>query len=567
MGSSSEDDSEISDSDIGSYKEKTFDELKAEKYKVKISNDIYRCPFCLGKKKQHHDYKGLLQHSSGVGKGSANRRAKQKANHLALAKYMETCLAKESDVSLRKTNEPDPTKAIVALEPETKPEQEDLFVWPWTGIIVNILTKPRDEDADLMKREFSKFNPVTVQTLWSRTDQKGYAIIDFNRDWAGFKDAIAFEKEFESKRRGKKNWNDWKSDPGSRCYGWVARSADYHLEGKIGQHLRDNGEVKTIADIVKEAAEKKQKKVADLTSKIDAKNEHLNEMQSKYNTTSMSLDRLMEEKERLQQNYNEEIKKVQRSARERTHRILYESEQLKRDLDSRRRDIDHWSKELNKREAFNERQRRRLDEDMSKSVMQNNSLDMASMEQKKADENVLRLIEDHKREKEDALNKILQLEKKLDAKQKLELEIEELKGNLQVMKHMGGEDDQNVQEKMKEIDDELKDKIEEMESLETLNQTLLVKERKSNDELQEARKELIGEIVNKEDEKLIRVRQELGDEVCEAIITALKEMNEANPSGRYIVRELWNLKEQRKATLKEVIAYILKKLRMNKRKR
>ncbi|KAF5189451.1 Factor of dna methylation, partial [Thalictrum thalictroides] len=492
MGSSSEDDSEISDSDIDSYKEKTYDELKAGKYKVKISNDIYRCPFCLGKKKQHHDYKGLLQHSSGVGKGSASRRAKQKANHLALAKYMETCLAMETEVSLGKTNEPDPAKAIVALEPDTKPEQEDIFVWPWTGIIVNILTKPRDEDADLIKREFSKFNPVNVQTLWSRTDQKGYAIIDFYRDWAGFKDAIAFEKEFESKRRGKKNWNDWKSDPGSRWYGWVARAEDYHLEGKIGQHLRNNGEVKTIADIVKEAAEKKQKKVADLTSKIDAKNEHLNEMQSKYNTTSMSLDRLMEEKEKLQQNHNEEIKKLQRSARERTHRILYESEQLKRDLDSRRRDIDYWSKELNKREAFNERQRRKLDEDMSKSVMKNNSLDMASMEQKKADENVLRLIEDHKREKEAALNKILLLEKKLDAKQKLELEIEEMKGNLQVMKHMGGDDDQKIQEKMKEIDEELKDKIEEMEGLEALNQTLLVKERKSNDELQEARKELVS---------------------------------------------------------------------------
>ncbi|KAF5189775.1 Factor of dna methylation, partial [Thalictrum thalictroides] len=133
-------------------------------------------------------------------------------------------------------------------------------------------------------------------------------------------------------------------------------------------------------------------------------------------------------------------------------------------------------------------QRRKLDEDMSKSVMKNNSLDMASMEQKKADENVLRLIEHHKREKE----AILLLEKKLDAKQKLELEIEEMKGNLQVMKRMGGDDDQKIQEKMKEIDEELKDKIEEIDDLEALNQTLLVKEHKSNNELQEARKELIS---------------------------------------------------------------------------
>jgi hypothetical protein len=96
------------------------------------------------------------------------------------------------------------------------------------------------------------------------------------------------------------------------------------------------------------------------------------------------------------------------------------------------------------------------------------------------------------REKEDALKKILQLEKQLDAKQKLELEIQQLKGQLQVMKHMGGEEDSTVKQKMDELTSELNEKIEEMEDMEALNQTLVVKERKSNDELQEARKELIS---------------------------------------------------------------------------
>jgi len=95
------------------------------------------------------------------------------------------------------------------------------------------------------------------------------------------------------------------------------------------------------------------------------------------------------------------------------------------------------------------------------------------------------------REKEEAYNKILLLEKQLDAKQKLEMEIEELKGKLQVMKHLGEEDDTAVQKKIKEMNDELQEKIENLESVETMNQTLIVKERQSNDELQEARKELI----------------------------------------------------------------------------
>lgn len=95
------------------------------------------------------------------------------------------------------------------------------------------------------------------------------------------------------------------------------------------------------------------------------------------------------------------------------------------------------------------------------------------------------------REKEAALKKILQLEKQLDAKQKLELEIQQLKGKLEVMKHMGGEEDSAVKKKIDEMSEQLKDKIEELEDTEALNQTLVIKERKSNDELQEARKELI----------------------------------------------------------------------------
>lgn len=83
------------------------------------------------------------------------------------------------------------------------------------------------------------------------------------------------------------------------------------------------------------------------------------------------------------------------------------------------------------------------------------------------------------------------MEKQLDAKQKLEMEIEELKGKIQVMKHLGNEDDAAVQKKMKEMDDELEQKVDSLTDLEYLNQTLVAKERQSNDELQEARKELI----------------------------------------------------------------------------
>ena len=67
-----------------------------------------------------------------------------------------------------------------------------------------------------------------------------------------------------------------------------------------------------------------------------------------------------------------------------------------------------------------------------------------------------------------------------------------MKGALQVMQHMEGDEDTEMKRKMEAIQEELKDKEEELDGLEELNQALIVKERKSNDELQGARKELIN---------------------------------------------------------------------------
>ena len=76
-------------------------------------------------------------------------------------------------------------------------------------------------------------------------------------------------------------------------------------------------------------------------------------------------------------------------------------------------------------------------------------------------------------------------------KEKLEMEIQELKGKLNVMKHLEDQDDAAVKKTMEEYNKELEQKMDDLSSVEELNQTLIVKERQSNDELQEARKTLI----------------------------------------------------------------------------
>ncbi|KAJ1396786.1 putative domain XH [Sesbania bispinosa] len=183
---------------------------------------------------------------------------------------------------------------------------------------------------------------------------------------------------------------------------------------------------------------------------------------------------------------------------------------------------------------------------------------------------------------------------------------------------------------------DLSEKEQSLEDLDALIQTLIVKEHMSNDELQEARKELINgikeisnranigvkrigeldcrqfleamkkkyneeeaeeraselcslweeylkdpdwhpfkvvmiegkekEIIKDDDEKLNRLKNELGEGPYKVVVAALKEINDYNPGGRYITSELWNYKDGRRASLKGV-QFLLKQCQTHKRKR
>jgi hypothetical protein len=78
----------------------------------------------------------------------------------------------------------------------------------------------------------------------------------------------------------------------------------------------------------------------------------------------------------------------------------------------------------------------------------------------------------------------------LDAKQRLELEIQQLKGKLKVMEHLQGDEDSVSKNKIYELSEELQKKIDELDPMESFNQTLVIKESESSIGLEEARKEL-----------------------------------------------------------------------------
>ncbi|KAK9063952.1 hypothetical protein SSX86_017824 [Deinandra increscens subsp. villosa] len=183
--------------------------------------------------------------------------------------------------------------------------------------------------------------------------------------------------------------------------------------------------------------------------------------------------------------------------------------------------------------------------------------------------------------------------------------------------------------------DRLTEKEEELHDMDNLNQTLILREHMSNNELQAARKELINvfpqisdsnsiiglkrmgevaqkpfqdvcmqkfsaqdwemrsvelsslwqdkvnnpnwhpfkhvvkdgkmqETIDEDDSSLRELRSQWGEEACNAVVNALLELNEYNPSGRYVISELWNFKEGRKANLKEVIDCLIQQLKASR---
>ncbi|KAL7150037.1 hypothetical protein ABFS83_05G081400 [Erythranthe nasuta] len=636
MGSSGEhssgEDTDISDSETEEYTEKSYEELKKGKHQVKLSDQAYTCPYCPTKKKAFQ-YKDLFQHANAIAT-SPKRNARERANHLALAKYLETDLSVDAG---------GPSKPTGKLDTLADHDGDEMFVWPWIGIVVNIPTDLKDgryvgESGSKLRDQLARrgFNPTRVRPLWNYQGHSGTAIVEFHKNWSGFTNAMSFEKDYEANHHGRKNWlakNEKKSD----LYAWVARTDDYNLNNIVGENLRKIGDLRTISDIMEEEARKTNKLVGNLTNVIEAKKMHLIEMESKFKETDSSLRQMIMEKDNLHQAYNEEIKKIESSARDHFKKIFNDHEKLKFQLETQKRDLELRGQELMKRETHNEIEKKKLAEDLEQNAVKNCSLQAAAEEQRKADEKVMKLAEEHKNEKEKLHKRIIQLEKQLDAKQAVQLEIEQLRGKLNVVKHMGDEGDLEVLNKVDLVLKALREKEGELDDLEALNQTLVVQERKSNDELQDARKELVnglkdmslnshigvkrmGEldskpfhdamkrkyneaeaderatelcslweeylkdpewdpikvvtidgtpknVINEDDEKLIDLRENYGEEVYNAVKATLFEINEYNPSGRYVISELWNYKEGRRAYLKEGVAVLLKQWKFFKRKK
>ncbi|KAL5569072.1 hypothetical protein UlMin_025647 [Ulmus minor] len=569
MDQTSDEDTDMSESelnDLHDYAEKFYEELKNGNHRVKVSEETFSCPYCRTKSVRDYTYDELLQHTSVVGK-SRTRRIREKGQHLALAKYLENDVASGD--------------AVVVNIP-TKLADSGKYVAAGSF-------RPRNE---LKKRGF---NPEQIRAVCNSSGHSGSALVKFNKDYCGYElkgfgysDAIKFDKSYQEYHHGKKEWYAKSNNVKIGLYAWIAREEDYNLDNCVGIELRKYGSLTTVSETRKQA-EKEGKLPPDI---IGDENQQLDEMELTSGSSSVPFNNVLEQNGRLFRHFDEGVTYCCHFVYRALHirnlmlHIFHFLTTLSVILSSLSvictyRGYDRTRPKANQ---------------------------MADFEQQKTEENILKLVEDQKRQMESMCRRHI-----------LELENEKLKGTLNVLKHKG----------VMRMESKLKEKEEELEDLEALNQTLVMKERKSNDELQEARKELISfvrdmpgsafigvrrmgeidgrpfvnamkrkyneeeavvkatelcslwteylkdpvwhpfkirkvggkhqEFIDDEDEKLKALKKELGDEVFDAVSKALIEMNEYNPSGRYITSELWNYNEGRRATLKEGVDLLVQR--------
>ncbi|GJN36014.1 hypothetical protein PR202_gb24837 [Eleusine coracana subsp. coracana] len=485
------------ESEVEAYEEDTYALLVSGDLKVMTDKGLYRCPFCSDAENEC-SLLDLLQHALDVGTAH-DRDTKEKADHRSLAKHLKGKPA-ESPGSLLQSVPTD-----LQAPQQNRDEQ---FVWPWMGVLVNMPDEYIGRSANRLKEHFISFNPTKVHHVYSKGYPTGNAIVEFGKEWSGFRNARAFESHFEMKGYSKKQWKEMKC-AGQEAVGWIARADDYNSLGAIGEHLRKNGDLKTFSDIESEETNKAEKLVAHLAHNVKEKETYLTALQCEYSKSAASLETMMEEREKKIQSYNREIQKMRQLAQQNTHRVVEENQKLRVDLQGMIDELDARTKQIEELASQTEQDKRDLELEKEKNAKRTDRLRLAALEQQKASENVQKVMEKQQIEEEAALEKFKRLTIQLDTKQTLELEIEHLAGKLHVMECTSVVEDSRSGETVKELKKELEEKIEELNDADSMNQALIIQESKASDEMREARDVMIKALQGLPDDIEVRTKIEI----------------------------------------------------------
>ncbi|KAF0918315.1 hypothetical protein E2562_023386 [Oryza meyeriana var. granulata] len=502
---------------------------------------------------------------------------------------------------------------MAMADAETDNAGGELLVWPWTGVLATATDDDTAADAVSalafhVQQHFAGV-PTTALQEAAADDGHGHGhhflVLHFGKSWAGLRDAMSLHGRFAG--AGRREWRRrGEGATAGAVYGWAAGEEDLRGDGAVGRFLREAGGSARSAEDVEKDEGRVAAKLAGIADEherrariLEAKCEKMAEAAQKAEAYRSWLDDELKELRKIAESI---IPEMNRDVHE-------ENEKLVSALDGTRKEIDT--------------KLQRIEE--LKGALEISSLRLPTRECNVGDHAQM-LHETHKQEMESIYAKLNQLEKQLEQRQALVSTIRELNMKVQPGEGLRKEDHEHIYSIMiclRTIVDEEKERLVDscadlMKRLQTNSDELqehrqeLIKgfentiiwikrmgelderpfhlacKRKHRDDdpggkaarlitywQEELKKpswhpfttiQVDGEekeVVDEDDPKLRQLCIDYGDSVCNAVKAAITELNEYNPHGRHAMNELWNFSEGRKATMREVVKYILEKLKTN----
>ncbi|KAJ4827388.1 hypothetical protein Tsubulata_047044 [Turnera subulata] len=191
------------------------------------------------------------------------------------------------------------------------------------------------------------------------------------------------------------------------------------------------------------------------------KHRQFRQLESHYNDTNATmLSKLMVEKDAMSKFFKNEIIRMQDLSKLQLTKISKDYEKATKLLEDESETLEEVERELLKQRRVSKYapEAREIQREKEKVVG-------ASIELMKAYEEVIKLADQQTLKREKLLKNVIELEKKIDAKHALELEIERMKGALQVMKHMRKDEDLKAKKMIDKIGRQLKEKEDDLEAI------------------------------------------------------------------------------------------------------
>ncbi|XP_018456100.2 protein INVOLVED IN DE NOVO 2 [Raphanus sativus] len=465
------------------------------------------------------------------------------------------------------------------------------------------------------------FNPTRVQPIWNFKGHSGFALVEFTKDIKGFENAMNFERSYKSDGHGKKDWEKGVHLRDDKPYGWVCREDDYNRSGIVGKNVKKKRDLKSVSQLQEEEERKMVQLVENMSQSIEMKMISKQELEHKVDETSRVLQSVEFHNYQLNQTYKQEVEKMQTNLHDLYQQIIIGHEKSMSDLETEREKLENRARQICIDEAEMEKSRLEIEMNQ-KAMLEQNEANMEAMKLAEKHQKEKEKLHEKIMEMEAKLNETQELELEIEklkgssnvmkhmadgdvdvelmekmAKTQMELEAREaalydkIKSVTQ-KERMANDEFQEARKEMIQFWNENEDlvsgekiRVKRMGQLDTKPFVVAVKKKLRGGSRAKAELKAmelcsfwegqVGDVhwypfkvdesdgiakivVDNKDEKLIKLKDAYGEELYKEVVRAKREIVEYNPSGGYVVSELWNFEKNRKATMEEVTDVMLK---------